>query len=100
MEVDALSRTPWENTQVVNMESLIVKTMLQSKLMNDVSMPEIESHLNLIQKSMVMDSTPKLTHGDWIIEQSKDSDISHIIQLLKSDNLKKYLAREMDSSGI
>ena len=46
------------------MEPLIVKTMLQSKLVNDVGMPEIDLHPNLIQKSMVADSTPKLTHSD------------------------------------
>ena len=49
---------------------------------------------------MVVDSSPKLTHSDWIKEQSKDSDINHIIQLLKSDKLKKYVARDMDSSGV
>ena len=82
------------------MEHLIVKTMLQSKLKDDVGMPEINPQLNLIQKSMVVDSSPKLNHNDWIKEQSEDSDINHIIQLLKSDKLKKYVAREMDSSGI
>ena len=86
--------------QVDNMEPLIAKTMLQSKLANDVGMPEIDPQLNLIQKSMVVDSSPQLTHSDWIKEQSEDSDINHIIQLLKSDKLKKYVARETDSSGI
>ena len=43
---------------------------------------------------MVVDSSPKLTHNDWIKEQSEDSDINLIVQLLKSDKLKKYLARE------
>ena len=100
IETDALSQIPWENAQVDNMEPLIVKTMLQSKVMNDVGMPEIDPHLNLIQKSMVVNSSPKLTHKEWIKEQSGDSDIRHIVQLLKTDKLKKYVAREMDSSGI
>ena len=69
-----------------------------SKLENDVGMPEMNPQLNLIQKNMVMDSSPKLPHSDWIKEQSEDSDINHIIQLLKSDKLKKYVARETDSS--
>ena len=30
----------------------------------------------------------------------KDSDIKHIIQLLKFDKLRKYVARETDSTGI
>ena len=32
VEADALSRMPWENTQVNHLEPLIVNTMLQSKL--------------------------------------------------------------------
>ena len=100
VEAYALFQIPWENTQVDNMEPLIVKTMLQLKLANDVGIPEIDSQLTLIQKGMVVDSSPKLTHNDWIKEQSEDSDINHIVQLLKSDKLRKYVAREMDSSGI
>ena len=86
VEADALSQIPWENTQVDNMEPLIVKMMLQSKLMDNVGVPEVDPQLNLIQKSMVVDSSPKLTHSDWIKEQSEDSDINHIVQLLKSEN--------------
>ena len=56
--------------------------------------------LTVIQKSMVVTSTPKLTHEDGIKQQSEDSDINLIVQLLKSDKLKKYVAREVDSSGI
>ena len=49
---------------------------------------------------MVVDSSSKLTHSEWIKEQSKDPDINQIIQLLKSDKLKKYVATEMDLSGV
>ena len=49
---------------------------------------------------MVVDSSPKLTRSNWIKEQSEDSDINLIVQLLKSDQLKKYAARETDSSGV
>ena len=100
VEADALSQIPWENTQVDNMEPLIVKMMLQSKLADDVGVPEIYLQLNVIQKSMVVNSSPKLTHSDWIKEQSEDLDINQIIQLSKSNKLKKYVARKMDSSGI
>ena len=51
-------------------------------------------------KCLVVDSSPKLTNNDWIREQSEDSDISRTVQLLKSDKLKNYLAREVDSSGV
>ena len=41
VEADVLSPIPWENTQLDNMEPLIVKTMLQSKLVDIVGVPEI-----------------------------------------------------------
>ena len=83
-----------------HVEPLIVKTMLQLKLVTDMGVPEMYLQLNVIQKSMMVDSSLKLTHNDWIKEQSKDSDINLIVQLLKSDKLKKYVAREMDSSEV
>ena len=49
---------------------------------------------------MVVDGLPRLTHNDWIKEQAEDLDINFIMQLLKSDKLKKYVAKEMDSSGV
>ena len=49
---------------------------------------------------MVVDSSPKLTHDDWVKGQSEDSDIGLLIWLLQSNKLKKYVTREMDSSGI
>ena len=99
VEADALSQIPWESTQVDYMEPLIVKTMLQLKLVTDVGVPQMYPQLNLI-KSMVVDSSPKLSQSDWIKEKHKDSDIYLIVQLLKSDQLKKYVAREIDSSGV
>ena len=93
-------KIPWENTQVNHMEPLIVKTMLQSKLVMDADIPEMYPQLKIIQKSMVVDSSPKLTHNNWIREQSEDSGINLIVELLKSDKLKKYVARETNSSGI
>ena len=48
----------------------------------------------------MVDGSPKLAHDDWVREQSEDTDISLLVQLLKSDKLKKYVARETDSSGI
>ena len=49
---------------------------------------------------MVVNSTPKLTHSEWVKEQHEDSDIGFAIQLLKTDKVGKYLARKMDSSGM
>ena len=50
VEAYALSQIPWENTQVDYMEPLIVKTMLQSKLVTSVGVPDIYPQLNLIKK--------------------------------------------------
>ena len=54
--------------------------------------------LKLVQKGLVVDSSPKLTNNDWIKEQSEDSSIGPSIQLLKSDKLKHYIAKKLDSS--
>ena len=74
--------------------------MLQSKLVTNVDIPEVYPQLKVMQKSLVMDSSPKVPNNDWIREQSEDSDINLIVQLLKSDKLKRYIAREANSSGM
>ena len=82
------------------MEPLVVKAMLQSKLVINVDIPEVYPQVEVVQKSLIVDSSPKLTNNDWSREQSEDPNISLIIQLLKSDKLKSYVAREMDSTEI
>ena len=99
-EADALSRIPWENTQVNHLEPMIVTMMLQSRFGTEVGIPEVYPQLSLIQKSMVVDSYPTLVHNDWIKEQHEESDTGLLVQLLKPGKLKKYVAKEMDSSGI
>ena len=84
-----MSRIPRENTQINHLELLIVTTMIQSRLGNEVGIPEVCPQLPLIQKSMVVDSSPKLTPDDWIKEQHEDSDIDFLVQLLKTDKLEK-----------
>ena len=51
VEADALSRIPRENTQVDYVEPMIVKTMLQSKLVTDVGIPVLDSWLDVIQNT-------------------------------------------------
>ena len=68
MEADALSRILWEDTQVHHLEPLIVNMMLQSKIENEIGMLEEYSQLNVIQKGMLVNSTPKLTHSEWVKE--------------------------------
>ena len=100
VEADALSRKPCENTQVDHLEPLIVQMVLQSKLETEMGIPEKYSPLNVIQKEMLVNSTPKLTQSEWFKEQCKDIDTSTTIQLLKTGKLGKYVAKEMDSSGM
>ena len=70
VEADALSRIPWENTQVNHLEPLIIQTMLQSKLETEMGIPEKYSPLNVIQKEMLINRTlSKLTQSEWVKEQ-------------------------------
>ena len=87
VEADALSHIPWENTQIEHMEPLIVKTMLQSKLESETSFPSEYLPVNLLLRSMIINTTPKLTQKDWVKEQMDDVDVSKVIQLLKSNKL-------------
>ena len=75
-----------------HVEPLIVKTMLQSKLETEVGIPDVSPQLNFILKSMVVDSSLKLTHDDWVKEQFEGPDIGLLVQLLKSNKLKNYMA--------
>ena len=100
VEADALSRIPWENTQVDHLEPLIVHTVLQSKLETEIGIPEEYSQLNVIQKEMLVNSTLKLTQHEWVKEQHDDLDIGATIQLLKTGKLGKYVAKETDSLGM
>ena len=66
VEVDALSRIPWKNIQKSHLAPLIVNTMLQSKLGTEVGIPAVYPQQLLIQKSMVVDGSPKLACDDWV----------------------------------
>ena len=100
IEADALSCIPWESTQVENVEPLIVKTMLQSKLKSDISFPGEYFPEKVFLKNMIVDTTLKLTQKDWVTEQMDDVDLNRIVQLLKSNQLNTYITQEMDSSAI
>ena len=82
------------------MESLVVKAMLQSKLVMNVEILDVNPQQKVVQKSLVVDSSPKLTNNDWIREQFEGPNISSIIQLLKFEKLKSYFAKELGSSGL
>ena len=48
VKAGALSRIPWENTQVNHLEPLIVNTKLQSKLETEIQISEEYSRLNVL----------------------------------------------------
>ena len=73
------------------MELLIVKAMLQSKLVMNVDIPEVYPQLEVVQKGLIVYSSPKLTNNDWIQEQSEDPNISLFIQLLKAEKKTEKL---------
>ena len=100
VEVDALSCIPWESTQMENVEPLIVKTMLQSKMESEINFPEEHFPERVLLKSMTVDTTLKLTQKDWVKEQMDDVDINKVVQLLKYNKLSTYKAREMDSPAV
>ena len=100
VDADALSQILWKNTYVDHMEPLVVKVMLQSKLVMNVDGLEVYPQLEVVQESLVVDSSPKLTNNEWIRGQSEDPNISLIIPLLKSEKLKSYVAKEIDSSEL
>ena len=58
-----------------HLEPLIVQTMLQSKLETEMGIPEKYSPLDVIQKAILVNSTPKLTPHEWVKEQCEDLDI-------------------------
>ena len=74
--------------------------MLQSKLHSETSPPNECPPVKFLLKSMIVDSTLKLTRDDWIKEQIADTDIGKVTQLLKTNKLNKYVALETDSLGI
>ena len=68
------------------MEPLVVKAMLQSKLVMNVEIPDLYPQLKFVQKSLVVDSSPKLTNKDWIRDQSEDPNISSLFSCKNPEN--------------
>ena len=67
--MDALSRIPWESSQKEEVEPLIVKTMLQSRMKPEANIPEEYFAERVLFKNMAVDTMPKLTPKDWVKEQ-------------------------------
>ena len=67
---------------------------------SETSLPNECFPVNLLLKSMTVDSTLKLTQKDWVKEQMDDMDVGRVTQLLKCNKLNAYVAQEMDSLGM
>ena len=67
---------------------------------SETSFPNEYPAVNLLLKSMIVNSTLKLTQNDWIKEQMDDMDVGKVTQLLKTKKLNEYVPQEMDSSGM
>ena len=83
-----------------NVEPLIVKSILQSKMESEINFPEKHFLERVLLKSMTVDTTLKLTQKDRVKEQVDDVDINKVVKLLKSNKLNTYKAWEMDSSAV
>ena len=66
---------------------------------SETSLPNECLPVNLLLKSMMVDSTLKLTRNNWIKEQMDNMDVGKVNQLLKTNKLNKYVA-QTDSLGI
>ena len=100
VEADALSCLLWGSMQMEEVEPLVAKTMLQSKVEPRTNVSEKNPLERVLLRSMVMDTMPILSPKDWTKEQMEDADICKIIQLLESNQLSTYKAQEIDSSAV
>ena len=83
-----------------NVEPLIVKTMLQSKMGSGVDFPEENFPERVLMKNMTVDTMLKLTQKDWVKEKMEYVNINKVVQLLKSNKLSTYKAQEIDSLAV
>ena len=65
-----------------------------------ISSETFRNKIKFLLKSIIVDSSLKLTENNWIKEQMADTDIGKVTQLFKTNRLSKYAAQETDSSGI
>ena len=102
VEADALSRIPWEQEEELHtLDTIAVKAIISRGYNGDSSIPEVPpGTISVIAKSLVVDSTMKLSKQDWKRKQQADSDIGPIITLINNKALLQYVAKEGDSSGM
>ena len=102
VEADALSIIPWEQEEELHtLDTIAVKAIISRGYNGDSSIPEVPpGKISVIAKSLVVDSTTKLSKQDWKREQQADLDIGPIITLINNKALLQYVAKEGDPSGM
>ena len=96
VEVDPLSRIPWEQEEVLHtLDTIAVKAIISRTYNGERSIPEIPPDtISVIAKGLVVNSTTKLSRQDWKMEQQAGSDIGPIITSINNKALLQYVAKE------
>ena len=89
VEADALSKIPLgQEEELHTLDTIAVKAIINRGYNGDSSIPEMSPGIiSVIAKSLVVDSTLKLSKQDWKREQHADSDIGPIITFIKNKAL-------------
>ena len=83
------------------LDAVVLKAIISREYNGDSSIPKMPQYtISAVAKSLMVDSTTKLSKHDWKMEQQADSDIGPIITLINNKALFQYVAKEEDSSGM
>ena len=79
------------------LDTIAVKAIISRGYNGDSSIP---GTILVIAKSLMVNSTTKLSKQDWKMEQQADSDMGPIINLINNKALLQYVVKEGDPSGM
>ena len=100
--VDALSRIPWEQEEIVGslkMDAVTVKAVMTKA--GDVCVPlGVKSVVSMAAQFFSPDYAPKMNTAEWRKEQEKDQAIGKVLSLLKEDQLFKYRNSKTDDADV
>ena len=98
---DALSRIPWETSEIVDskvLEPYVVKAIMMKS--DRISWPMEENIIMKTAQFFALDYAPQMTWGEWQQEQRKDKNIAIIISLMEKNELQKYRVKKNDNNEI
>ena len=98
---DALLRIPWETSEIMDskiMEPYVVKAIMMKS--DQISWPLEENIIAKAAPFFTPDYAPQMSWGEWQQEQRNDENISKIINLIESDELKKYCIKKDDNNEL